>query len=117
MAEAEVEYEDKKSDAIDVAFRTADEAQAAKLAMAFRLERCYPSRPTSLSGPRHRSWTIPANQALNIHPEVDYALVDAGDKSCWCWLLDFGRGLPFKRYELSAVLAIADGQGRVAGRH
>jgi isoleucyl-tRNA synthetase len=21
-------------------------------------------------------WTLPANQALNLHPELDYALVD-----------------------------------------
>lgn len=25
-------------------------------------------------------WTIPANQALNAHPELDYALVDVGDR-------------------------------------
>ena len=25
-------------------------------------------------------WTIPANQALNVHPEFNYALVDVGDK-------------------------------------
>ncbi len=25
-------------------------------------------------------WTIPANQALNVHPEFEYALVDVGDK-------------------------------------
>src|SRR6202007_729973 len=25
-------------------------------------------------------WTIPANQALNVHPEFNYALVDIGDK-------------------------------------
>jgi isoleucyl-tRNA synthetase len=30
-------------------------------------------------------WTIPANQALNVHPEFNYALVDTGD-ACWCWL-------------------------------
>ena len=75
LAEAEVEYEDKKSDAIDVAFRC---AQAEQLAVAFRLD--------SLDKPAHAviwtttPWTIPANQALNIHPEFDYALVDVGDK-------------------------------------
>ncbi|WP_122384410.1 isoleucine--tRNA ligase, partial [Pseudomonas savastanoi] len=25
-------------------------------------------------------WTIPANQALNVHPEFEYALVDVGDR-------------------------------------
>ena len=28
----------------------------------------------------HHPWTIPANQALNAHPEFDYALVDVGDR-------------------------------------
>ncbi|MDB5799266.1 MAG: isoleucyl-tRNA synthetase [Rhodocyclales bacterium] len=75
LAEAEVEYEDKKSDAIDVAFACTQEAQ---LAVAFHLD--------SLPKPAYAviwtttPWTIPANQALNIHPEFDYALVDVGDK-------------------------------------
>jgi isoleucyl-tRNA synthetase len=25
-------------------------------------------------------WTIPANQALNVHPEFNYALVDTGER-------------------------------------
>jgi len=77
LAEAEVEYEDKKSDAIDVAFRVSDKDEA-KLAAAFSV--------ASLAKPAHvviwttTPWTIPANQALNIHPEFEYALVDVGDK-------------------------------------
>jgi isoleucyl-tRNA synthetase len=77
LAEAEVEYEDKKSDAIDVAFRVSEKDEA-KLAAAFGV--------ASLAKPAHvviwttTPWTIPANQALNIHPEFEYALVDAGDK-------------------------------------
>ena len=75
LAEAEVEYEDKKSDAIDVAFEC---AQPVQLAIAFHMD--------SLPKPAYAviwtttPWTIPANQALNIHPEFDYALVDVGDK-------------------------------------
>ncbi|MDE2598861.1 MAG: isoleucine--tRNA ligase [Rhodocyclaceae bacterium] len=78
LAEAEVEYEDKKSDAIDVAFRTADDAQSAKLAAAFGFSAL--AKPAYIVIWTTTPWTIPANQALNIHPEVDYALVDAGDK-------------------------------------
>ncbi|MFA9440483.1 isoleucine--tRNA ligase [Uliginosibacterium sp. sgz301328] len=75
LAEAEVEYEDKKSDAIDVAFPVAD---ADKLAAAFGLG--------SLPKPAYAviwtttPWTIPANQAINLHPEFEYSLVDVGDK-------------------------------------
>ncbi|CAG4885360.1 isoleucyl-tRNA synthetase [Georgfuchsia toluolica] len=75
LAEAEVEYEDKKSDAIDVAFRC---DQPEKLAAAFKLDRL--AKPSFAVIWTTTPWTIPANQALNIHPEFNYALVDVGDK-------------------------------------
>ncbi len=75
LAEAEVEYEDKKSDAIDVAFCC---EQSAQLATAFHLDSL--PKPAFAVIWTTTPWTIPANQALNIHPEFDYALVDVGDK-------------------------------------
>ncbi|KFE44114.1 isoleucine--tRNA ligase [Pseudomonas syringae] len=75
LAEAEVEYQDKKSSTIDVAFPIADEA---KLANAFGLAAL--SKPTSIVIWTTTPWTIPANQALNVHPEFEYSLVDVGDK-------------------------------------
>ncbi|MBO6279164.1 MAG: isoleucine--tRNA ligase, partial [Pseudomonas sp.] len=75
LAEAEVEYQDKKSAAIDVAFPVADEA---RLAEAFGLAAL--SKPASIVIWTTTPWTIPANQALNVHPEFTYALVDVGDK-------------------------------------
>jgi isoleucyl-tRNA synthetase len=75
LAEFEIEYADKKSDTLDVAFESNDNAA---LAAAFGL--------SSLPGESTRkafaviwtttAWTIPANQALNAHPELSYALVD-----------------------------------------
>jgi isoleucyl-tRNA synthetase len=75
LAEAEVEYQDKKSDAIDVAFPVEDEG---KLAAAFGLASL--PKPASIVIWTTTPWTIPANQALNVHPEFNYALVDTGDK-------------------------------------
>jgi len=75
LAEAEVEYEDKSSDAIDVAFKC---AQPEQLAIAFRLD-ALPKAAYAVIWTT-TPWTIPANQALNIHPDVKYALVDVGDK-------------------------------------
>lgn len=75
LAEAEVEYADKQSPAIDVAFPC---AEPEKLAAIFGL--------SSLSKPAYAviwtttPWTIPANQALNMHPAFDYALVDTGER-------------------------------------
>nr|WP_298144369.1 isoleucine--tRNA ligase [uncultured Pseudomonas sp.] len=75
LAEAEVEYQDKKSDAIDVAFVVED---ADKLAAAFGLAAL--AKPASIVIWTTTPWTIPANQALNVHPEFTYALVDVGDR-------------------------------------
>ena len=75
LAEAEVEYQDKKSDAIDVAFAVED---ADKLAAAFGLASL--AKPASIVIWTTTPWTIPANQALNVHPDFVYALVDTGDK-------------------------------------
>ncbi|SFM11493.1 isoleucine--tRNA ligase [Halopseudomonas yangmingensis] len=75
LAEAEVEYQDKKSDAIDVAFAIED---ADKLAAAFGLETL--ARPAAIVIWTTTPWTIPANQALNVHPEFSYALVDTGER-------------------------------------
>ncbi len=71
LAEAEVEYENKRDPSIDVGFPF---AEPEKIAAAFGLA----SLPTEhgycviwTTTP----WTIPSNQALNMHPEVEYALV------------------------------------------
>jgi len=73
LAEAEVEYEDKHSPAIDVRFQVIDET-------AF-MESCH-------HAPEHLGqgalsviiwtttpWTLPANQAVAINPELEYAVV------------------------------------------
>ena len=71
LAEFEIEYADKKSQTLDVGFKC---AEPEKLAAAFGL--------TSLAKDAFAviwtttAWTIPANQALNLNPELDYALVD-----------------------------------------
>ncbi len=75
LAEAEVEYQDKKSDAIDVAFVVED---AHKLAAAFGLSAL--PKPAAIVIWTTTPWTIPANQALNVHPEFNYALVDTGER-------------------------------------
>ncbi|MBS0355257.1 MAG: isoleucine--tRNA ligase [Proteobacteria bacterium] len=77
LAEAEVEYADKKSPTVDVAFPISESA-APGLAAAFGLA----SLPKTAYAVIWTTtpWTIPANQALNIHPEHEYALVDAGDR-------------------------------------
>src|SRR5437867_3279171 len=75
LAEAEVEYEDRQDIAIDVGFPL-EESERNKLADAFGLE-TLPEPDTAVYAVIWTTtpWTIPANQALNVHPELDYALV------------------------------------------
>jgi isoleucyl-tRNA synthetase len=73
LAEAEVEYEDRQDIAIDVAFPL-DAAERPKLAKAFGLAQA-PDGPIGAVIWTTTPWTIPANQALNLHPDLTYALV------------------------------------------
>ena len=80
LAEAEVEYQDKVDTAVDVGFAF---AEPEKLGKAFGLA-------GQVSIAEHHGvgflviwtttpWTLPANQALNLHPEFRYALVETTD--------------------------------------
>ncbi|MET3432874.1 isoleucyl-tRNA synthetase [Herbaspirillum seropedicae] len=72
LAEAEVEYQDKRDPAIDVGFPFAEHD---KVATAFGLTDL-PTRHGYIVIWTTTPWTIPANQALNVHPEFEYALVE-----------------------------------------
>src|SRR5690606_14637466 len=71
LAEFEIEYADKKSQTLDVAFAADDNA---KVAAAFGV----PAEGKDIFAViwTTTAWTIPANQALNLNPEIVYALVD-----------------------------------------
>ncbi len=71
LAEFEIEYADKKSQTLDVGFESADPA---RLAAAFGLKAL--SKPAYAVIWTTTAWTLPANQALNLNPEIVYALVD-----------------------------------------
>jgi isoleucyl-tRNA synthetase len=73
LAEFEIEYADKKSQTLDVGF-LADDPQA--LASAFGLPQLPPGQDAFVVIWTTTAWTIPANQALNLNPELEYALVD-----------------------------------------
>ncbi|GIK86573.1 MAG: isoleucine--tRNA ligase [Betaproteobacteria bacterium] len=79
LAEAEVEYEDRQDIAVDVGFPMPEGAERERLAKAFGLARA-PAGPLHAVIWTTTPWTIPANQALNAHPDFSYALVDAGER-------------------------------------
>jgi isoleucyl-tRNA synthetase len=71
LAEAEVEYEERKDIAIDVGFPFAEPQKVAK---AFGLGKLPDSRGHAVIWTT-TPWTLPGNQALNAHPDYVYALV------------------------------------------
>ena len=73
LAEAEVEYEDRKDTTVDVGFGFIDR-QRQPLAQAFGLA-TLPEGPGYAVIWTTTPWTLPANQALNLHPEFEYHLV------------------------------------------
>ncbi|GAB2534170.1 isoleucine--tRNA ligase [Simplicispira piscis] len=71
LAEFEIEYADKKSTTLDVAFKAHDPA---RLAAAFGIPQL--TKDAFIVIWTTTAWTIPANQALNLNPALPYALVD-----------------------------------------
>lgn len=73
LAEAEVEYQDKVSPSIDVRFNVTDEASFTKqfTATGEGLGEGTISVVIWTTTP----WTLPANRAVSLHPELEYSLV------------------------------------------
>lgn len=68
LAEAEVEYQDKTSFSIDVAFDVLDIAD-------FNQRTGLAAQQVAVVIWTTTPWTLPANQAVSLHPELDYVLV------------------------------------------
>ena len=71
LAEAEVEYEDKLSPAIDVLFPLVDQEAIEKDGEGQISIVIWTTTP----------WTLPANQAVSVHPNFEYVLVQCQTKN------------------------------------
>ncbi len=71
LAEAEVEYEERTSPSIDVRFEVVDRADFARRCGLAEL----PPGRASIAIWTTTPWTLPANQAVAVHPEFDYSLL------------------------------------------
>lgn len=72
LAEAEVEYENKRSHAIDVRFKVLDEEAFFK--RCHHVEDHLGEGPLSVVIWTTTPWTLPANQAVSINPELEYVV-------------------------------------------
>ncbi len=73
LAEAEVEYEEKRSLAIDVRFRVVSEEEIGRRLLWEGKDRG--SGPISVVIWTTTPWTLPANRAVAVHPDLDYLLI------------------------------------------
>ncbi|WP_426339297.1 isoleucine--tRNA ligase [Pseudoduganella sp. S-14] len=118
LAEAEVEYQNKRDPAIDVGFAFHEHD---KLAAAFGLP-ALPAGDGFVVIWTTTPWTIPSNQALNMHHEVTYALVQT-EREGKPLLLILAKDLVascLERYKLEgSVIATATGDklAGIAFRH
>ncbi len=109
LAEAEVEYQNKTSPAIDVCFRfanmhTLSEALNTQLTINNAALVIWTTTP----------WTLPANQAVALHPELDYVLVKgqfANDVEAIC-ILKALLETCMARYECADYEVLATMKGR-----
>jgi isoleucyl-tRNA synthetase len=78
LAEAEVEYKDKTSPSIDARFPVLDDQDFLE---RFTLEHHGGEGLVSVAIWTTTPWTLPANQAVALHPDLDYVLAefDVGD--------------------------------------
>ena len=80
LAEAEIEYAEKKSFSIYVKFAYVNGAEST-LPAGFDTTKLFSVIWTTTP------WTMPANQAISVNPELDYSWVKIGDEA---WLLANG---------------------------
>ncbi|CAC9612500.1 Isoleucyl-tRNA synthetase (EC 6.1.1.5) [uncultured Gammaproteobacteria bacterium] len=90
LAEAEVEYKDKQSEAIDVKFTIIDDS-------LFNVD-----KSVSVVIWTTTPWTLPANEAVALHSELDYVLVDTGSE--YLLLAKALAVSAIERYDIEAVI-------------
>ena len=105
LAEAEVEYEDRRDPAVDVAFALLKD-DLPKLESAFKASA---TKQVFAVIWTTTPWTLPGNQALNVHPELRYQLVDT-DKGLLI-LADELRDASLKRYGLTGKV-VGEAKGK-----
>ena len=110
LAEAEIEYQDKTSPAIDVAYDALDPvALAAKFGVGIDADTIV-AVPIWTTTP----WTLPASLAVSLGPELEYVLVEGPTRAGRRVLLVLAAALADKalaRYGLTAVSRLGHAKG------
>ncbi|MBI2792581.1 MAG: isoleucine--tRNA ligase [Gammaproteobacteria bacterium] len=116
LAEAEVEYQNKTSPAIDVCFRVKDTGHFLKAILG---ENKPEVKNIAFVIWTTTPWTLPANQAVALHPDLAYVLVKAKlneSVEALCVLKDLLENC-MSRYECTDYEVIATFQGKQVEKH
>ena len=109
LAEAEIEYADKNSPAVDVAY---DAVDPGKLASALGVDAgdAVVGIPIWTTTP----WTLPASLAVTLGPELDYVLVEGpmrGERRQWLVLAEALADAALRRYGVDETRVIGRAKG------
>ena len=111
LAEAEIEYQDKTSPAVDVAYDARNPQQVSRAFGSELPEGVEVALPIWTTTP----WTLPASLAISLGPELEYVLVegpaDANGARRWLVLADALAEKALARYGVDAVVV----HGRAIG--
>ena len=111
LAEAEIEYQDKVSPAVDVAYAARNPQQASRAFGSELPEGVEVAVPIWTTTP----WTLPASLAISLGPELDYVLVEGPAKADgtrrWLVLAEALAEKALKRYGVDEVTILGRAQG------
>ncbi|WP_240126646.1 isoleucine--tRNA ligase [Thermomonas alba] len=111
LAEAEIEYHDKVSPAIDVAYAARNPQQVSRVFGCELLEGVEVAIPIWTTTP----WTLPASLAISLGPELDYVLVEgpagADGTRRWLVLAEALAEKALKRYGVDEVVVLGRARG------
>ncbi len=111
LAEAEIEYQDKTSPAVDVAYSARNGQQVSRAFGSELPEGVDVAIPIWTTTP----WTLPASLAISLGPELDYVLAEGPTKADgtrrWLILAEALAEKALKRYGVDAVTIL----GRATG--
>ena len=111
LAEAEIEYQDKTSPAVDVAYPARNPQQVSRAFGSELPEGVIVAMPIWTTTP----WTLPASLAISLGPELDYVLVEGPTRADgtrrWLVLAEALAGKALQRYGVENVKILGRAQG------
>jgi len=110
LAEAEIEYQDKISPAIDVAYLAHDSHALATCFGITLAENTHVAVPIWTTTP----WTLPASLAVSLGAEIEYVLVEGPDYNgspCWLILAESLAQAALARYGINELIIHGKAKG------